>query len=88
MLGIGVMAIVSTGLLFIASMVIMFMQNPLLAARFMLSLVGVRFVMAWTGAKMHDQSMAVQAQLGVLSSRAQENFSGARVVRSFVQEEH
>src|SRR5581483_4261273 len=30
----------------------------------------------------------VQSQLGVLSSRAQENFTGARVVRAFVQEDN
>jgi ATP-binding cassette subfamily B protein len=88
MIGIGVMAIVSTGLLFIVSMVIMFATSPFLAALFMLPLVGVSVVMAWTGGKMHDQSMAVQAQLGVLSSRAQENFTGARVVRAFVQEDN
>lgn len=88
MLGIGIMAIVSTGLLFIASMAIMFHQSPFLAALFLLPLVGVSGVMAWTGGKMHDLSTDVQTQLGILSSRAQENFTGARVVRAFVQEDH
>jgi ATP-binding cassette subfamily B protein len=86
MVGIGVMAIVSTGLLFLASLVIMVATNASLAALFVLPLIGISIVMAWTGGKMHDQSADVQAQLGVLSSRAQENFSGARVVRAFVQE--
>jgi ATP-binding cassette subfamily B multidrug efflux pump len=88
MIGIGVLAIVSTGLLFLISMSIMFATSPSLAALFMLPLLGVSAVMAWTGGKMHDFSMDVQAQLGILSSRAQENFSGARVVRAFVQEEN
>lgn len=88
MIGIGVMAIVSTGLLFLVSMVIMFATSPFLAALFVLPLIGISVVMAWTGGKMHDHSMAVQAQLGVLSSRAQENFSGSRVVRAFVQEDN
>ena len=86
MIGIGIMAIVSTGLLFLTSLVIMFATNASLATLFVLPLLGISVVMAWTGSKMHDQSMSVQAQLGVLSSRAQENFSGARVVRAFVQE--
>jgi len=86
MIGIGVMAFVSTGLLFLTSLVIMFATNAALATLFILPLLGVSVVMAWTGGKMHDQSMAVQAQLGVLSSRAQENFTGARVVRAFAQE--
>jgi len=88
MIGIGILAIVSTGLLFLVSLVIMFAKSPLLAALFVTPLIGVSVVMAWTGSKMHDLSLAVQAQLGVLSSRAQENFSGARVVRAFVQEEN
>ncbi|HLY08202.1 MAG TPA: ABC transporter ATP-binding protein [Planctomycetota bacterium] len=86
MVGIGIMAIVSTGLLFLASLVIMFATNAFLATLFVLPLVGISVVMAWTGAKMHDQSTDVQSQLGVLSSRAQENFTGTRVVRAFVQE--
>jgi ATP-binding cassette, subfamily B, multidrug efflux pump len=88
MIGIGVMGIVSTGLLILTSFTTMFVLSPSLAALFILPLVGVSIVMAWTGRKMHDQSAEVQAQLGVLSSRAQENFSGARVVRAFVQEQN
>jgi len=88
MIGIGVMGIVSTGLLFLTSLVAMIVVSPSLAALFVIPLLGISFVMAWTGAKMHDQSMSVQEQLGVLSSRAQENFSGSRVVRAFVQEEN
>jgi ATP-binding cassette subfamily B protein len=88
MIGIGVMGIVSTGLLFLASLAAMIVVSPPLAALFVIPLVGISAVMAWTGSKMHDQSMSVQEQLGVLSSRAQENFSGSRVVRAFVQEEN
>ncbi|HZE99975.1 MAG TPA: ABC transporter ATP-binding protein [Planctomycetota bacterium] len=88
MIGIGIMAIVSTGLLFLASLVIMFATNAFLAALFVLPLAGVSAVMAWTGGRMHDLSNEVQAQLGVLSTRAQENFTGARVVRAFAQEDN
>jgi ATP-binding cassette subfamily B protein len=88
MIGIGVMGIVSTGLLFLTSLAAMIVVSPALAALFVIPLLGISAVMAWTGSRMHDQSTAVQEQLGVLSSRAQENFSGSRVVRAFVQEEN
>jgi len=88
MIGIGVMGIVATGLLILTSFTTMFVLSPFLAALFILPLIGISIVMAWTGKRMHDQSADVQAQLGILSSRAQENFSGARVVRAFVQEQN
>jgi ATP-binding cassette subfamily B protein len=87
MVGIGIMSIISTGLLSVAAVVCMFLKNPALAAICMVPLGMVSAVMAWTGSRMHDLSMAVQEQLALLSSRAQENFTGARVVRAFVQEE-
>jgi ATP-binding cassette subfamily B protein len=88
MIGIGVMGIAATSLLILTSFATMFVLSPFLAALFILPLIGISVVMAWTGKKMHDQSSDVQAQLGILSSRAQENFAGARVVRAFVQEEN
>ncbi|HVE38921.1 MAG TPA: ABC transporter ATP-binding protein [Planctomycetota bacterium] len=88
MIGIGIMGSFATGLLFLVSLAGMLATSPFLALLFVLPLLGVSAVMAWTGVKMHSQSLAVQEQLGVLSSRAQENFMGARVVRAFVQEEN
>ncbi|HXX93061.1 MAG TPA: ABC transporter transmembrane domain-containing protein, partial [Planctomycetota bacterium] len=87
MIGIGIMSIASTGLLVLGALVSMILVNPSLAAICAVPLGLVSLVMAWTGAKMHHLSLAVQEQLALLSSRAQENFSGARVVRAFVQEE-
>jgi ATP-binding cassette subfamily B protein len=86
MIGIGILSIVSTGLLVLAAIVLMILRSPGLALLCILPLGGVSAVMAWTGSRMHDLSLRVQEQLGVLSGRAQENFSGARVVRAFVQE--
>jgi len=87
MIGIGIMSIISTGLLVIGALVSMFLLKPGLAALCAVPLGLISLVMAWTGARMHDLSLAVQEQLALISSRAQENFSGARVVRAFVQEE-
>lgn len=86
-IGFGVMALASTGLLLTATVAALFVMRPLLAAICLIPLAGIGAVMAWTGARMHALSLAVQDQLGLLSTRAQENFSGTRVVRAFAQEE-
>lgn len=88
MIGIGIMSITATGLMCAAAMTTMFLFQPVLAALLLIPLALMSVMMAWTGSKMHDLSLDVQAQLGSLSGRAQENFSGARVVRAFVQEEN
>jgi ATP-binding cassette subfamily B protein len=87
MIGIGIMASASTGLLLISSIVAMLALQPGLAAMCLAPLALISAVMALMGSKTHDLSLAVQDQLGLLSGRAQENFTGARVVRAFAQEE-
>src|SRR5947209_6637622 len=39
------------------------------------------------GRKIHERFERIQAQFSEISARAQENFSGARVIRAYVQEE-
>jgi ATP-binding cassette, subfamily B, multidrug efflux pump len=87
MIGFGVMALASTGLLLVATLAVLFFMKPLLAALCLVPLALIGAVMAWTGSRMHALSLAVQDQLGVLSTRAQENFTGTRVVRAFAQED-
>lgn len=88
MIGIGVMSLTATGLMCLGAMTVMFAHQPALAALLLIPLFLMSAVMAWTGSRMHDLSLDVQSQLGTLSGRAQENFSGARVIRAFVQEEN
>ncbi len=88
MVGIGIMSLASTGLFFAGALTAMFGLHAPLAALCLVPLAGVSAVMAWTGARMHALSLDVQSQLGSLSSIAQENFAGARVVRAFVREDH
>ena len=85
--GIGIMALTSTGLTFAFSMAGMCLIDLKLALIALVPLSLVTIVTAATGPAMHRFSLAVQDQLAVLSSRAQENFTGARVVKSFAQEE-
>jgi ATP-binding cassette subfamily B protein len=88
MLGPGIMNSISTSLMFGIAMILMFSLNPLLAAVVVvvLPLVSVAFVIV--GRRMHRQYEKVQAQFGVLSTMAQENFSGIRVVKAYGQEEY
>jgi len=85
--GIGIMALASTGLTFAFSMAGMCLIDLRLAIISLVPLSLVSIVTAATGPAMHRKSLAVQDQLAVLSSRAQENFTGARVVKSFAQED-
>ena len=39
------------------------------------------------GRRIHDRFERIQAMFSDISARAQENFSGARLIRAYVQEE-
>lgn len=88
MVGIGLISIVATGLMFLASMTGMFIIDWKLALASLVPLSVVSIITAITGHAMHAQSMHIQDRLGAISAFAQENFNGARVVRAFAQEEH
>jgi ATP-binding cassette subfamily B protein len=86
-IGLGLMWCCSTGLSLAASVTVMFLLKPALAALCLAPLVLITLSLFYTGSRVQALSLAMQDQLGVLSSRAQENFSGARVVRAFAREE-
>src|SRR6266700_301896 len=46
-----------------------------------------RVIVQYFGRKIHERFEKIQAQFSDISARAQENFSGARVVRAYAQEE-
>lgn len=85
--GVGIMAITGTLLTFVFSAVMLFVLDPALAAMALVPLTLISLVMTRTGGKMTESSLAVQDQLGVLSTAAQENFSGARVIKAFACED-
>jgi ATP-binding cassette, subfamily B, multidrug efflux pump len=88
MLGPGILNSVNTTLMFVIAAVLMFGIDTRLAiiAVVFLPLVSVAFTLI--GAKMHERYERVQAQFGALSTRAQENLSGIRVVKAYAQEDH
>jgi ATP-binding cassette subfamily B multidrug efflux pump len=61
--------------------------SPKLTVYAFLPLPAVSIVVQYFGKLIHERFETIQAMFSEISSRAQENFSGARVIRAYVQEE-
>src|SRR6266436_1684536 len=61
--------------------------SPKLAVYAFLPLPAVSIVVQYFGKLIHERFEKIQAMFSEISARAQENFSGARVIRAYVQEE-
>src|SRR5712672_1958470 len=61
--------------------------SPKLTFYAFLPLPVVSIVIQYFGRRIHERFERIQAMFSDISARAQENFSGARVVRAYVQEE-
>ncbi|HLB22790.1 MAG TPA: ABC transporter ATP-binding protein [Dehalococcoidia bacterium] len=87
-LGPGLMDLFRSALLFLAGLVIMLTIDVKLAllAAFPLPLITILFV--WEGRVIERRYHAVQTQFGNLATFVTENFSGARVIKAFVQEDN
>jgi ATP-binding cassette subfamily B multidrug efflux pump len=85
--GIGLMRSVHTAGMVLASSAFMLMISVRLTLLTLLILSGVTVLFALLGREIHRRSDEVQSQFSDLSTRAQENFSGIRVVKAFGREE-
>lgn len=61
--------------------------NPKLTLLTFLPLPAVSIVIQTFGRRIHERFERIQAMFSDISARAQENFSGARLIRAYVQEE-
>jgi ATP-binding cassette subfamily B multidrug efflux pump len=61
--------------------------SPWLTLYTFLPLPAVSIVIQTFGRRIHDRFERIQAMFSDISARAQENFSGARLIRAYVQEE-
>jgi len=61
--------------------------SPKLTLYAFLPLPAVSIVVHYFGKQIHERFEKIQAMFSEISARAQENFSGARVVRAYVQED-
>jgi ATP-binding cassette subfamily B protein len=64
----------------------MFRISPKLTALTFLPLPVASIVIQYFGRQIHERFEKIQAMFSDISARAQENFSGARVIRAYVQE--
>lgn len=85
--GVGILNLVNTAVAYAVVLTLMFRLSPELA---LLSLAPYPFVfaaMGWFTRALYARSMTAQQQLSVLSSRAQEAWSGIAVVKAFAIED-
>ncbi len=85
--GPAVMYLADTGLRAIAITITMYGVSPLLATCTLIPITLVFLGLKASLKKVHDRSLVVQEQQGALSSRAQESFAGARVIKAFGRED-
>jgi len=70
-----------------AALWFMMRNSPKLTFYAFLPLPVISVVIQYFGRRIHERFERIQAMFSDISARAQENFSGARVVRAYVQEE-
>jgi len=87
LLGPAIMYSANTLVYTIGALYFMYRISPSLTAWAFLPLPVVSVVVQYFGSRIHERFERIQAMFSDISARAQENFSGARVVRAFVQEE-
>jgi ATP-binding cassette subfamily B protein len=85
--GPGVMYLLDTGIRTVCALVAMTWLSPVLTAWAVIPLAVTVYGMKRILHRVQDLSLAVQEEQGALSARAQESFSGARVVKAFAREE-
>ena len=86
--GFGVVELLRLALLLTGITILLFSQNPRLAAIAMLPMIPLALLTVSFGRKVSLYFLDVDVALGELSARLQENVSGAQVVRAFAREPH
>jgi ATP-binding cassette subfamily B multidrug efflux pump len=84
--GYGVVELIHLSLLLVGIVLLLFIQKPLLAVIALLPMLPLILMTSSFGQKIGKFFLAVDNSLGDLSSRLQENVTGAQVVRAFARE--
>jgi ATP-binding cassette, subfamily B, multidrug efflux pump len=85
-LGPGIMYSATTISTMVLAIFFMLKLSPVLTAWVLIPVPIVAIVTRYFGQIIHQLSEQIQAALGVLSTRAQENLTGVRVIRAYAQE--
>jgi len=87
-LGPGLMDLFRSVLLFVTGLIVMLLIDVPLALLAAAPLPLITLLFVWVGQVVEKRYYAVQSRFGDMSTFVQENFSGARVVKAYVQEEN
>jgi ATP-binding cassette, subfamily B, multidrug efflux pump len=87
LLGPAIMYTANTVVFTVGALAFMLHISPRLTLYAFLPLPAISIVIQYFGRRIHERFERIQAMFSDISARAQENFSGARVVRAYVQEE-
>ncbi len=85
--GPGIMYTANTMVFTAGALVFMLSISPRLTLFAFLPLPVVSIIVQYFGRKIHERFERIQAMFSDISARAQENFSGARLIRAYVQEQ-
>jgi ATP-binding cassette subfamily B protein len=87
LLGPGIMYTANTIVFIVGALVFMLHISPWLTLFAFAPLPVFSIVVQYFGRRIHERFERIQAMFSDISARAQENFSGARLIRAYVQEE-
>src|SRR5713226_8031 len=87
LLGPGLMYPANTIVFVAGALAFMLSISPRLTLVAFLPLPALSIIIQYFGRRIHDRFERIQAMFSEISARAQENFSGVRVIRAYVQEE-
>ncbi len=87
LVGPGIMYSINTSILFIGTLIVMLSLNPHLTAFALIPLPIMVLMVASLMKRIHDTFKSAQEEYGRMTTHAQENISGIRVVKAYVQEE-
>jgi len=87
LMGPAIMYSANTLVFSVAALWFMMQNSPKLTLYAFLPLPVISIVIQYFGRRIHERFERIQAMFSDISARAQENFSGARLIRAYVQEE-
>jgi ATP-binding cassette, subfamily B, multidrug efflux pump len=87
LLGPAIMYSANTIVFTIGALIFMYHTSPRLTLYAFTPFPIVSIIIQYLGRRIHERFERIQASFSDISARAQENFSGARIVRAFAQEE-
>ncbi|MBZ5533030.1 MAG: ABC transporter ATP-binding protein/permease [Acidobacteriia bacterium] len=87
LLGPAIMYTANTLVFTLAALAFMWRTSPKLTIYAFLPLPLASVIIQYFGRRIHERFERIQAQFSEISARAQENFSGARLIRAYAQED-